>query len=371
MKKLLYGILATLLLANIMVAQTTPLMTDGDYRIMMNDYTNNINTILQGECPAGVTIDQFKKNIVTGQSTLSSAAQTAITTFALPLKTYGQQLIAGNPSLQASNDGYLYFFASFVPSTRIDNSYYPGSLLESDVNGGLKATEMWDCAMQSFNVENCATQTVVQDTKDLNKLASYCVKKLTPNAGVVGVEVMLSGFSICISIIHNDNFIKFIDSSFEIENQIDMTTIFEINKTPNDQWTPDTYLKAALAIGFKTTEDFNLYLGNRQTEIMNLENEYNLSSINPKLFENFPYIYLSNNSNNNISKIALSCRAKYLIGFGAACGGAVIGHLACGGADVATWGTTAFWCHAGISWALATALTANEIAYQDCLAANP
>ncbi len=174
-------------------------MSDSEHRIMMNDYTNNINNVLQGECPAGLTIDQFKKNIVTGQSTLSGAAQAAITTFALPLKTYAQQFIAANPSLQASNDSYLYFFASFVPSTRIDNSYYPGSLLESDDAGSLKAIDMWNCAMQSFNLENCANQTVVQDKKNLNKLASYCVNKLTPNAGVVGVEVMLSGFSGCVS----------------------------------------------------------------------------------------------------------------------------------------------------------------------------
>ena len=56
-------------------------------------------------------------------------------------------------------------------------------------------TEIWDCAMQSFNVENCATQTVVQDKKNLNKLASYCVTKLTKSTAVVGVEIMLSGFS--------------------------------------------------------------------------------------------------------------------------------------------------------------------------------
>ena len=59
-------------------------------------------------------------------------------------------------------------------------------------------TEIWDCAMQSFNVENCATQTVVQDKKNLNKLASYCVTKLTKSTAVVGVEIMLSGFSGCV-----------------------------------------------------------------------------------------------------------------------------------------------------------------------------
>ena len=198
MKKLLYGILATLLLTNISVAQTTTLMSDGDYRIMMNDYTNNINNILKKECPDGVTIDQFKKKIVTGELKISGAAQEAITTYAAPLRKYAEQFINANPSLRVPNDSYLYFFASFAPSTRIDNSYYPGSLLESDVNGGLKATEMWDCAMQSFNVEDCATQTVVQDKKNLNKLAGYCVTKLTPNAGFFGILVLIDEFYNCV-----------------------------------------------------------------------------------------------------------------------------------------------------------------------------
>ncbi len=199
MKKLLYSLFSILLLTNISVSQTTPLMADGNYRIMMNDYTNNINTILQSECPEGLTIDQFKKKVVTGDLTLSSFAQTSITTYALPLKIYGQKFIAANPSLQSLNDSYTYFFASFVPSTRIDNKYYPGNLLESDATDSLKAIDMWNCAMQSFNVENCATQTVVQDTKNLNKLANYCVTKLTQISGVVGVEIMLSGFSGCVA----------------------------------------------------------------------------------------------------------------------------------------------------------------------------
>ena len=59
-------------------------MSDGEHRIMMNDYTNNINNILKKECPDGVTIDQFKKKIVTGELKLSGEAQEAITTYAAP-----------------------------------------------------------------------------------------------------------------------------------------------------------------------------------------------------------------------------------------------------------------------------------------------
>ena len=189
MNKILYSLLALLLFSNVTFAQ---LMSDEDHRIMMNTFAANVNTVLMTECPQGMSLDQFKKNIVTGVNALSNTAKSSINTYATPLMTYAQQFKTAN-NLSVDNTDQLYFLSSFAPSTVIQN----GKLVESTTTPGLTATEMWTCAMSSFNTGDCNLSGLVSDTSDIQLLAKAATTLLTKQIGITGVWVMIGGFRDC------------------------------------------------------------------------------------------------------------------------------------------------------------------------------
>ena len=223
MKKILYGIFALILCSNVTFGQV-PLMSDEAHRIMMNDYATNLNTILTAECPQGITIDQFKKKIVNGELTLSSTAQTSILTYAEPLKTYGTQF-ATNNNLTAITDAEKIFLSSFAPSTLIQN----GKLITITAIAGPTATEMWDCALASFNTSDCGISGLVSDKSDI-MLLDKTVSAFLSNQGVL---IMLNGFNECRQYSTNKNLMKgALDYSVKlaINNIVSVNNLYYIDK---------------------------------------------------------------------------------------------------------------------------------------------
>lgn len=194
MKKVIYSLFALLFCSTFAMAQTT-LMSDDEYRIMMNDYAVNLNTVLTAECPQGITIDQFKKEIVNGEITLSSTAQASILNYAEPLKTYGTQFATAK-NLTATTDAEKIFLSSFAPSTVIDSN---GNLVESATVIGLTAFDMWDCVMSTFNIEGCSPSTIVGGNKgSINHLSKTVTTALTNISGVMGVAVTVADYEYCL-----------------------------------------------------------------------------------------------------------------------------------------------------------------------------
>lgn len=189
MKKILYA-LFTLILSSTSFSQT--LMSDGDHRIMMNDYATNLNNVLSANCPQGITIDQFKKKIVNGELALSNTAKTSILDYATSLKTYGGNF-ATSKGLTATTDAYKYFYASFAPSTLVQNN----KLVEGNPNIGLTGEDMWYCALENLNISDCGLNVFVGDKSNVNNFSNAAVTLLTNQIGDVGVLIMLNGLSEC------------------------------------------------------------------------------------------------------------------------------------------------------------------------------
>lgn len=200
MKNILYSLLAFFLMGNVAFAQ---LMSDEQHRIMMNAYTTNLNNILAPYATQyAMTIDQFKREVVNGQLSLSTTAQNSITGYAADLKNYGAAFAAAK-GLSAPNDNYKYFYAAFSPSTVV----LDGKLVENTTTAGLTAAEMWDCALSSFTTSNCGGSALVSDKNDIYKLATVSIDKFPSNARTLDLLLMTNGFGDCTD---KENFDKII-----------------------------------------------------------------------------------------------------------------------------------------------------------------
>ena len=209
-------------------------------------------------------------------------------------------------------------------------------------------------------VENCAIQTVVQDKKDLNKLANYCVSKLTQNAGVVGVEVMLSGFSGCVYdsdlaskvAIEHYSLINFVNNNIDLINQNNDL----MRQTSEDQLISLLRIKGFQNVNF--LEDIKLnYSTNMKNYYQTKMNEMNgkgLLSVEETpvfnkvvsdlttLFINDPRYYVITNKRDE-----LACHIAYTGAMGHATEALIEGNEACLAADFTLWVGVA--CHVAVT----------------------
>jgi len=207
---------------------------------MMNDYAVNLNTVLTAECPQGITIDQFKKKIVSGELTLSSSAQATILAYAEPLKTYGTQF-ATVKNLTVITDAEKIFLSSFVPSTAINSS---GNLIEGTTLDGLTALEMWTCAIETCTANGCSPFGVVGGNKtNIGHLTKTVTTILTSHASTIGVAILMNGFGDCLSTFQaSDSFLREM-SLQEVLNKSPRTmTILNglLNETVANEYTIDS-----------------------------------------------------------------------------------------------------------------------------------
>ncbi|MGG7036286.1 MAG: hypothetical protein ACI7YS_13975, partial [Flavobacterium sp.] len=192
MKKILYGVFATLLLTTATFGQT--LMSDEDHRIMMHTYEANVNAVLAAEGYEGMTLDQFKRNIITGVLPLSGVSILSILNYVEPLKTYGAQFAAAK-GIPVTTEPEKIFLSGFAPSTAISG----GFLVENTTSVGLTAVEMWTCAIRALNPGQCAPFGVVGGNKNNIKSILGQVNNLANQAGMVGVAITVIGFGDCVN----------------------------------------------------------------------------------------------------------------------------------------------------------------------------
>lgn len=285
MKNILYSLFVLLLCSTIAMAQT-PLMSDEDHRIMMNDYATNLNIVLTAELPQGLTIDQFKKKIVNGELTLSSTAQASILTYAEPLKTYGTQF-ATTKNLIATTDAEKIFLSSFAPSTIIDEN---GNLVENDLTGGISYLETWQCAVEVCSTVGCSPFGMVDsNSESVNLLSKAVTATLISNASAIGVAVMMGNLDNKISryvylkkmgfnLSKSQNFINLVNRFDGFLNS-PKDTITSNRLIVKDILNDNEKLELASSLGFQNREEVQNYELGTYNDYAVIAGEFNLINL--------------------------------------------------------------------------------------------
>ncbi|MGG7034059.1 MAG: hypothetical protein ACI7YS_02555 [Flavobacterium sp.] len=149
---------------------------------------------------------------------------------------------------------------------------------------------MWNCALKSFNAENCGSTLLIGDENNLGELADISVNLLKlytedpANPENMGMLVMLNGFNSCLS--HNYDLEKV---SFAMANDSAYTQLVNkiqnFNNFPFDQprinelVSKDTLSitdldDLAKALSFSGTQDMNNFQCQIQNDIINLRNNH-------------------------------------------------------------------------------------------------
>ncbi|MGG7034057.1 MAG: hypothetical protein ACI7YS_02545 [Flavobacterium sp.] len=276
MKNILYSLLTTLLFCNFSFAQ---LMSDAAHKTMMDTYSVNLTNVLTGTCPQGMSIDQYKRGIVKGSYTLSPTAKSNITAYAAQLKTYGAAFATAK-GLVANTDALKYFYSTFMPSTVV----LGGTIVESTTAPGLRGLEMWNCALKSFNAENCGSTLLIGDENNLSELADISVNILKlptedpTNPENMGMLVMLNGFGECMQKYFQLEQVAFNVSRHanfaNLVNRIDWFSNQTVNQVRIDELiaaeralTTSELSDLAVSLGFQNTQALNDFGCNTETDI--------------------------------------------------------------------------------------------------------
>ena len=139
MKKIIFGLIATVLIGFNSTAQTTK----ESWLKMIENHKVNIDRILNSEKPKDIDLKKFKEQIVLGERKLSEKSNNEIITSSIPLKTYASEFIRKNNILVDSDDE-LIFYAGFYPDFPINDGNFETL--------GITADELWYCALEAAGV---------------------------------------------------------------------------------------------------------------------------------------------------------------------------------------------------------------------------
>jgi hypothetical protein len=186
MKKLVFGLLATLMFGNLSFGQTSI----KEWKVMMEKHKESIESILTKECPKEVKLNKFKEQLLNGEAKLSENAFKEIETISEPVINYARMYTNQNNIIVDSNDE-LIFYAGFYPSFPINNYNYETSSITAD--------ELWYCALEATGV-GFATSVGIHELKE--KGIKFITKKLTKFlvkfAGPVGTAMTVADFGFCL-----------------------------------------------------------------------------------------------------------------------------------------------------------------------------
>lgn len=225
MKKILFSLIVAMMMSNIGFGQESSISDDA-YRSKIYQFSYHINTVLLTECPQGIDLNEFKRQIINGDVELSNTAKSSIHNYATPLIDYATDFKA-QKNLSTNNSAELYFLSSFSPSTNIVD----GKIIE--ITTKLDPNEMWYCALKSFKTDDNEMKALVSDNSDIQLLSKAATSFLTKYAGDTGVWIMISGFSNCLDEHNNkfssDNLLSIDDIKAIKENIVNYEALNEIN----------------------------------------------------------------------------------------------------------------------------------------------
>ena len=186
MKKIIFGLIATVLISFNSTAQTTK----ESWLKMIENHKVNIDRILNSEKPKDIDLKKFKEQIVLGERKLSEKSNNEIITSSIPLKTYASEFIRENNILVDSDDE-LIFYAGFYPDFPITDDNFETL--------GRTADELWYCALEAAGVR-FATSVGIHELKEkgIKFITKKVTKFLVKFAGPIGTAITVADFGFCL-----------------------------------------------------------------------------------------------------------------------------------------------------------------------------
>lgn len=186
MKKIIFGLIATVLIGFNSTAQTTK----ESWLKMIENHKVNIDRILNSEKPKDIDLKKFKEQIVLGERKLSEKSNNEIITSSIPLKTYASEFIRKNNILVDSDDE-LIFYAGFYPDFPINDDNFETL--------GITADELWYCALEAAGV-GFATSVGIHELKEkgIKFITKKVTKLLVKFAGPIGTAITVADFGFCL-----------------------------------------------------------------------------------------------------------------------------------------------------------------------------
>jgi hypothetical protein len=187
MKKVIFGLIATVLFSINTTAQTTK----ESWLKMIDNHKVNVERILNSEKPKDVDLKKFKEQIVLGERKLSEKSKNEIILSSIPLKTYASEFTRKNNILVDSDDE-LIFYAGFYPDFPINDDF-------NEALGGLTADEVWDCAVDAVGL-GFVTAIGAAGIKatGITVFTKAITKFITKFAGPIGGAITVADFAFCL-----------------------------------------------------------------------------------------------------------------------------------------------------------------------------
>ncbi len=189
MKKVIFGLIATVLFSINSTGQTTK----ESWLKMIENHKENVDRILNSEKPKDIDLKKFKEQIVLGERKLSEKSNNEIIKSSIPLKTYASEFTRKNNILVESDDE-LIFYAGFYPDFPINDD-----LNEALGGPGLTADEVWDCAVEAVGL-GFVTAIGAAGIKatGIKVFTKAITKFITKFAGPIGAAITVADFGFCL-----------------------------------------------------------------------------------------------------------------------------------------------------------------------------
>ncbi|MGG7034058.1 MAG: hypothetical protein ACI7YS_02550 [Flavobacterium sp.] len=191
--------------------------------------------------------------------------------------------------LVANTDALKYFYSTFMPSTVV----LGGTIVESTTAPGLTGLEMWNCALKSFNAENCGSTLLIGDENNLGELADISVNLLKlytedpANPENMGMLVMLNGFGECMqkyfqleqvafNLSESNVYIDFLNRLDQSGGPviIELSRVQELNARGWQNLNINEKTELTTGLGFQNTESFEFYATTNFDSMKNINNNY-------------------------------------------------------------------------------------------------
>ena len=187
MKKLLFGLLVTVIISFNSTAQTSK----ESWRKMIENHKVNVDRVLNSEKPKDVELNKFREQLILGERKLSEKSNFEIAKSSEPLKKYAMDFIKKNDIL-VENEDEILFYASFYPDFPINDDL-------NEAFGGLTIDEVWDCAveavglgfMTAIGAAGIKATGIIVFTKTITKV-------ITKFAGPIGGAITAADFAFCL-----------------------------------------------------------------------------------------------------------------------------------------------------------------------------
>lgn len=186
MKKLLFGLLATVMLSVAGNAQ----ISKESWRKMIENHKVNVDRVLNTEKPKDVELNKFKEQIILGERKLSEKSNLEIAKSSESLKKYAMDFIKKNDIL-VENEDEILFYSGFYPDFPINDDNFETLSITPD--------ELWYCAIEAAGVGFGASFGIhTLKEKGIKFITKAITKALVKFAGPIGTAITIADFGFCL-----------------------------------------------------------------------------------------------------------------------------------------------------------------------------